>query len=160
MSTEQDSSQPDLYEMLGIAPDAPREQVVRAWRRRARAEHPDSRPHDTAAPARFRALAEAYRVLADPDRRAAYDRAAGYHSRLHAAPPGSTPGEAPGARAGDGGGHAAADPAVTVPDVPLRAGPVWIEPASQAPAGGWLVSEDDVLADLVLRYLARWGQPW
>ena len=66
---------PDLYELLGITQRASREEIALAWRRRARAEHPDSRPGDADAPARFRALAEAYQVLGDPARRAAYDRA-------------------------------------------------------------------------------------
>ncbi len=66
---------PDLYQLLGITQRASREEIALAWRRRARAEHPDSRPGDADAPDRFRALAEAYQVLGDPARRAAYDRA-------------------------------------------------------------------------------------
>ena len=66
---------PDLYQLLGVTRSARREDIVQAWRRRARAEHPDSRPGDAAAPARFRALAGAWHVLGDPARRAAYDRA-------------------------------------------------------------------------------------
>src|SRR5579859_6877887 len=73
---------PDLYQLLGVARDASREQIAQAWRRRARAEHPDAQPGragEEAAEAgtRFRALAGAWRVLSDPDRRAAYDRALG-----------------------------------------------------------------------------------
>jgi curved DNA-binding protein CbpA len=44
---------PDLYQLLGVTRSAPREDIVQAWRRRARAEHPDSRPGDAAAPARM-----------------------------------------------------------------------------------------------------------
>jgi len=66
---------PDLYELLGVSRGASREEIALAWRRRARAEHPDARPADAAAPGRFRALAEAWQVLGDPARRAAYDRA-------------------------------------------------------------------------------------
>ena len=65
----------DHYQLLGVPREASRQEIAQAWRRRARAEHPDSRPADAAAAARFRALAEAYQVLADPARRAAYDRA-------------------------------------------------------------------------------------
>ena len=61
VSAEHDGSQPDLYGMLGVDREASREEIARAWRRRARAEHPDSRP-GAAAAARFSALAEAYRV--------------------------------------------------------------------------------------------------
>ncbi len=56
---------PDLYQLLGVSRRASREEIVQAWRRRARAEHPDSRPRDAAAPGRFRVLAEAYQVLSD-----------------------------------------------------------------------------------------------
>jgi len=64
---------PDLYQLLGVPRDASREEIALAWRRRARDEHPDSRPADADAPGRFRALAEAWQVLGDPARRAAYD---------------------------------------------------------------------------------------
>ena len=65
---------PDLYQVLGVSRGASSGEITRAWRRRALAEHPDRKPRDAAAPARFGVLAEAYRVLGDPARRAAYDR--------------------------------------------------------------------------------------
>src|ERR1700722_20668533 len=65
---------PDLYQLLGVPREASREDIAQAWRRRARTEHPDSRPGDAAAPGRFRALAGAWHVLGDPARRAAYDQ--------------------------------------------------------------------------------------
>ena len=68
---------PDLYQLLGVPQAASGEEITRAWRRRAAAEHPDRRPRDAAAPARFRALVQAYQVLGDPGRRAAYDRSLG-----------------------------------------------------------------------------------
>ena len=68
---------PDLYQLLGVPRGASGGEITRAWRRRAAAEHPDRRPRDAAAPARFRALTEAYQVLGDPARRAAYDRSLG-----------------------------------------------------------------------------------
>jgi hypothetical protein len=44
--TAADSGRPDqdLYHLLGVPREASREDIMRAWRRRARAEHPDSRP--------------------------------------------------------------------------------------------------------------------
>lgn len=67
---------PDLYALLGVAPGASREAIGRAYRRLARASHPDVRPDDPGASARFRAITGAYEVLSDPARRASYDRAA------------------------------------------------------------------------------------
>src|SRR4029079_15671868 len=65
----------DLYQLLGVPREASREEIARAWRRRAREEHPDAPPAYSDAPERFRALAGAWQVLGDPARRAAYDRA-------------------------------------------------------------------------------------
>lgn len=64
----------DLYALLEVAPHASNEQIRRAYRRRALALHPDRNP-DPDATARFRAVAEAYAILADPGRRANYDTA-------------------------------------------------------------------------------------
>lgn len=64
----------DYYAALGVARDAPSEDIKRAFRRLARESHPDANPGDPAAEARFREVAEAYEVLSDPQRRAAYDR--------------------------------------------------------------------------------------
>jgi curved DNA-binding protein CbpA len=140
---------PDLYQLLGVPREASREEIAQAWRRRARDEHPDARPADADAPGRFRALAEAWQVLGDQGRRAAYDRA------LASEPPaaGSTVG-----RAADPG---RVTPLVRVPGPPLRAGPVRVEgPRPAAQVAGW--DEEDIrLAVLALRYLARKrGRPW
>src|ERR1700759_3864628 len=64
----------DLYEVLGVARDAPREEIALAWRRRARQAHPDAHHGAAGSPERFRVLAEAWAVLGDAGRRAAYDR--------------------------------------------------------------------------------------
>lgn len=60
-----------LYEVLGVASDASPEALRAAHRERARRLHPDLASGDAAA---MRALNEAWAVLSDPDRRAAYDR--------------------------------------------------------------------------------------
>jgi curved DNA-binding protein CbpA len=141
---------PDLYQLLGVAREASPDEIAQAWRRRARAEHPDSRPGDAAAPGRFRALAEAYEVLIDPARRAAYDRARG--DGLPApgvrAPGTPVPVRYPAGPAGAG--------------PPLRAGPVRVGGLHPAPAAASWEEQDITLAvraELALRYLAR-ERPW
>jgi curved DNA-binding protein CbpA len=69
----------DLYNRLGVAPDASAEALRRAFRTRAREVHPDAHPglappEREALQRRFIALAQAYETLRDPARRAAYDR--------------------------------------------------------------------------------------
>ncbi len=149
----------DFYQLLGVARDASREEIALAWRRRARDEHPDARQGDDGAPARFRALAEAWRVLGDPGRRAAYDR-------------GLDPGQPPGrirvivrrspAAPGPGAAGSTAPPAGAA-GPPLVAGPTRVEGGAHqaARAGPW--DEEDfqlaLLAELVRRFRSR-GQPW
>jgi curved DNA-binding protein len=63
----------DYYEVMGVARTATAEQVKRAYRRLARKYHPDvSKEAD--AEAKFKELQEAYEVLKDPEKRAAYDQ--------------------------------------------------------------------------------------
>ena len=63
----------DYYEVMGVARDASAEDIKRAYRKLARKYHPDvSKEAD--ADARFKQLGEAYEVLKDPEKRAAYDR--------------------------------------------------------------------------------------
>jgi curved DNA-binding protein len=63
----------DYYEIMGVARDAPAEDIKRAYRRLARKYHPDvSKEKD--AEARFKEIGEAYEVLRDPEKRAAYDQ--------------------------------------------------------------------------------------
>jgi molecular chaperone DnaJ len=64
----------DYYEVLGVARDADPEEIKKAFRRLARASHPDANPDDPTAESRFREVAEAYEVLSDPQRRQSYDR--------------------------------------------------------------------------------------
>ncbi len=64
----------DYYRILGVARDASQEEIKKTFRRLARETHPDANPGDPGAEERFREIAEAYEVLSDPRRRAAYDR--------------------------------------------------------------------------------------
>jgi len=68
------STSADYYEILGIARDASGDEVKRAYRRLAIKWHPDQNPDNPEAEVRFKACAEAYEVLSDPERRAIYDR--------------------------------------------------------------------------------------
>jgi curved DNA-binding protein CbpA len=63
-----------LYRVLEVSPGASQEAIVHAYRQQARASHPDARPDDPGAAARFRILTNAYEVLRDPARRVEYDR--------------------------------------------------------------------------------------
>jgi curved DNA-binding protein CbpA len=150
---------PDHYQLLGVARGASREQIAQAWRRRARDEHPDSRPGEAGdeVAGRFRALAEAWRVLSDPGRRAAYDRALG-RGRAAAGMPAAVSVPVRQARPG---GVTGLSP---VPGPALRAGPVRVDGPYPAPPGAGRDEEDlrlAVLAELVLRYLAAGrGRPW
>ncbi|MEX0855993.1 MAG: molecular chaperone DnaJ [Gemmatimonadota bacterium] len=64
----------DYYETLGVARDADPEQIKKAYRKLAMEYHPDRNGGSPEAEARFKELSEAYEVLKDPQRRAAFDR--------------------------------------------------------------------------------------
>lgn len=64
----------DYYAVLGVARDEGEVEIKKAFRRLALACHPDIKPGGPACEARFKEGAEAYEVLSDPCRRAAYDR--------------------------------------------------------------------------------------
>ena len=74
----------DLYAELGVDDRASREQIVAAFRARAKSLHPDMNPGDAEAAEQFKTLGRAYQVLADPDARARYD--AGADGRRRGAP--------------------------------------------------------------------------
>lgn len=67
------SQEPDYYAVLGAGRGASPADVDRAYRRAARATHPDLHPNDGSANERFRAVTIAYETLSDPERRASYD---------------------------------------------------------------------------------------
>jgi len=63
----------DYYELLGLARDASADDIKKAYRKLARKYHPDV-SKEAQAEARFKEIAEAYEVLKEPEKRAAYDR--------------------------------------------------------------------------------------
>lgn len=67
------SASPNYYKRLGVSPSARPAEIERAFRRCAKETHPDRNPDDPQAAARFRRIREAYEILSDPERRAAYD---------------------------------------------------------------------------------------
>lgn len=62
----------DLYEILGVSRDASEEEVKKAFRQKARTFHPDNK--ETGNEEKFKEINQAYEVLSDPQKRAAYDQ--------------------------------------------------------------------------------------
>ncbi len=68
------SEKRDYYEVLGLAQQANADEIRRAYRQLALKYHPDRNPGDSAAEGKFKEATEAYSVLSDEEKRAAYDR--------------------------------------------------------------------------------------
>lgn len=64
----------DYYEVLGLQKGASEDEIKKAYRKAAKANHPDLHPGDKQAEARFKEANEAYAVLSDPEKRAKYDQ--------------------------------------------------------------------------------------
>jgi molecular chaperone DnaJ len=64
----------DYYEVLNLARNASEAEIKKAYRRLAMKHHPDRNPGDAAAEEHFKEAKEAYEVLTDPRKRAAYDQ--------------------------------------------------------------------------------------
>ncbi|WP_412057234.1 molecular chaperone DnaJ [Bartonella sp. DGB2] len=64
----------DYYEMLGVSRDCDEKTLKSAFRKLAMRYHPDRNPDDKEAEHKFKEIGEAYEVLKDPQKRAAYDR--------------------------------------------------------------------------------------
>ena len=64
----------DYYQILGVGRDASSEDIKKAYRKLALKHHPDRNPDNPQAEEEFKKLSEAYEVLSDPNKRAAFDR--------------------------------------------------------------------------------------
>lgn len=67
-------SKRDYYEVLGVARGASEQDIKKAYRRLAMKHHPDRNPDNPAAESIFKEAGEAYEVLINPEKRAAYDQ--------------------------------------------------------------------------------------
>lgn len=67
-------SKRDYYETLGVSKSASADELKKAYRKLAMQYHPDRNPDDAVAEAKFKEISEAYDILKDADKKAAYDR--------------------------------------------------------------------------------------
>jgi molecular chaperone DnaJ len=93
-------SKQDYYEVLGVSKNASDAELKKAYRRAAQKYHPDRNPGDSEAEEKFKAAKQAYEILSDAQKRAAYDQFG------HA---GVDPSMGGGAGAGFGGGASFSD---------------------------------------------------
>jgi len=64
----------DLYELLGVLPNASQSDIKKAYRKKAKEHHPDKNPNDPGAAQKFQEMAAAYEILNDSNSREVYDK--------------------------------------------------------------------------------------
>lgn len=137
----------DPYQALGLGADASTADISRAYRRLARALHPDSQPGDAGAADQFRAISDAYELLSDPARRTDWDCR---HPRQPSSPR-RAPGRPAASQRPAGPRIWPLPPAVADPPYPrpaLWAGPVHVEPAPGAAGTAGLAPPEPGYGDL------------
>lgn len=77
----------DPYKILGVAKDAPADDIRKAYRKLAKKHHPDLNPGNKTAEEQFKAVSAANELLSDPEKRARYDRGEIDESGAEKAPP-------------------------------------------------------------------------
>ncbi len=68
------SEKRDYYEVLGVGKDSSADEIKKAYRKKAMEFHPDKNPGDSVAEEKFKEANEAYEILSDADKKAAYDQ--------------------------------------------------------------------------------------
>jgi len=106
MAPQREWLEKDYYATLGVPKDATADEIKKAYRRLARENHPDAKPDDSRAEARFKDIGEAYSVLGDAAVRREYDElrrlgASGFGGGMQGGFTGSVPGGFGGADLGD-----------------------------------------------------------
>jgi len=149
----------DPYQALGLGADASTADISRAYRRLARALHPDSQPGDAAAADQFRAVSDAHELLSDPARRTDWDRR---HLR-QASSPQRAPGRSAPSRGSAGPQIWPLSPTAANPPHPhpaLWAGPVHVEPAPGAAGSAGLARPEPGYGDLAWILERLLAGPW
>ncbi len=73
MAPQREWFEKDYYQVLGLTDTADQKAITRAYRKLARANHPDAKPGDADAEERFKQISAAYDVVGDPEKRKEYD---------------------------------------------------------------------------------------